>query len=123
MDKKIRYLPQVKRQLEQIEQNIIDDMERGMYETALENINHLYEHQYSNERIEGLHVSCLAYLKRWTEVETLAEHLLFASTSAFNERYAFYYVKSLFEQGQYEHARDQIAEWKRKVTLSREMSE
>src|SRR5690625_5732250 len=96
MDGNIRYLPQVKRKLQQMQHDITDDINRGMYETALEKIAIFYEHQFMNEQLQEQHLICLIHLERWEEAEALVGTLMDETTESFNERYAFYYAKSLF---------------------------
>lgn len=99
MNKKVTYLPHIKRRLQRKFAQISDCITDGKIEEALSYIDTLLTHEYKREQLYVKKLYCLSELERWQTVEQLAE---FLRSEMNNSQFDLYYLLSLFKQEQYE---------------------
>lgn len=101
MNEKVKHLPLVKRQLEQLAEKITSDIQNQEYTRALGKINFLEEQQFFYPNLYSNKLFCLTKLERWDEVEFISESLLKKKSDPNIADYFLYYVTSLYHRKQY----------------------
>lgn len=99
MNKKVTYLPHIKKRLQAKFAQMLRLITAGNVEEGLAHIESLLKHDYKTDELYVKKLYCLSELERWQEVEQLTESLRRENSKP---HYDFYYMISLFKQEQYE---------------------
>lgn len=99
MNKKVTYLPHIKKRLENKYAQMIRLISAGNVEEGLSHIENLLKHNYKTDELYVKKLYCLSELERWQEVEQLTEALPSEKSTPHKD---LYYLISLFKQEQYE---------------------